>query len=283
MIGPFLLFYAALSFAVWEWLTPSLATTSELAFDWIALIWLRNLALLTLFAGGLHYVLYVRRNQGERYKYTTRWMAKGSAKYTANDQVIDNMIWSLGSGVAVWSAYEVATWWIMANDADLIRSWSSDTVYLAVMVGAVVLWSQLHFYGAHRLVHIDPLYGWAHALHHRNVNTGPWTGISMHPLEHLVYFSAVALLWTVPSHPVVVLMLLLYLGISPAVSHSGFEKIVFFGRFTVGAGDYFHHLHHRYFEVNYGNRLVPLDALLGSYHDGTPEAHQRMKDRRRRS
>lgn len=122
----------------------------------------------------------------------------------------------------------------------------------------------------------------AHALHHRNVNTGPWTGISMHPLEHLVYFSAPVLLWVVPSHPVVALMLLLYSGISPAMSHSGYEKIVLFGRWKLGAGDYFHHLHHRYFEVNYGGRLVPLDALFGSYHDGTPEAHDAMKERRRR-
>ena len=76
-------------------------------------------------------------------------------------------------------------------------------------------------------------------------------------------------------------MLLLYSGVSPAVTHCGFDRIVLFGRWEVGAGDYFHHLHHRYFEVNYGNRLVPLDTLFGSYHDGTPEAHERMKDRRR--
>ena len=35
--------------------------------------------------------------------------------------------------------------------------------------------------------------------------------------------------------------------------------------------DYFHHLHHRYFECNYGNRPVPLDRLFGTFHDGTPE------------
>ena len=43
--------------------------------------------------------------------------------------------------------------------------------------------------------------------------------------------------------------------------------------------DYFHHLHHRYFECNYGNRPVPWDRLFGTFHDGTPEAHARMRRR----
>ena len=32
----------------------------------------------------------------------------------------------------------------------------------------------------------------------RNTNTGPWTGISMHPLEHVIYFSLFLLWWVVP-------------------------------------------------------------------------------------
>ena len=51
------------------------------------------------------------------------------------------------------------------------------------------------------------------------------------------------------------------------------------GRSMKGA-DCFHHLYHRYFECNYGNRPVPLDTLSGTFHDGTPEAHVRMRERR---
>ena len=43
-----------------------------------------------------------------------------------------------------------------------------------------------------------------------------------------------------------------------------------------------HYLHHKYFERNYGGRLIPIDAWMGTWHDGTPEAHERMKARRRR-
>ncbi|MDH4277583.1 MAG: sterol desaturase family protein [Acidimicrobiia bacterium] len=280
LVAPLLIFYALLSVAIWYLLTPSLASMQTLRPGWILTVWARNLVLLTLWAGGLHYFLHRRRTQGDRLKYTDRPFSH-SRTFTANNQVIDNMIWSLGSGVTIWSLYECATWWIMANNPRLVRSWTDDWLYLGALVVAMVFWSQLHFYLNHRLLHVEPLYRLAHKVHHRNPNTGPWSGISMHPLEHLLYFSAPVLLWVVPSHPVVVLMLLLYSGISPAASHCGFDRVEVFGRWSFGAGDYYHHLHHRYFECNYGNRLVPLDALFGTFHDGTTESHRRMRARRR--
>jgi sterol desaturase/sphingolipid hydroxylase (fatty acid hydroxylase superfamily) len=45
---------------------------------------------------------------------------------------------------------------------------------------------------------------------------------------------------------------------------------------------YAHYLHHKYFEVNYSDGMVPLDRWFGSFHDGTPEAHEAMKARRMR-
>lgn len=35
-------------------------------------------------------------------------------------------------------------------------------------------------------------------------------------------------------------------------------------------GSYFHYLHHRYFECNYGEATLPLDKLFGTFHDGLP-------------
>ena len=43
-----------------------------------------------------------------------------------------------------------------------------------------------------------------------------------------------------------------------------------------------HYLHHKYFEVNYSDGMVPLDRWFGSFHDGTPEASEAMKARRLR-
>lgn len=61
---------------------------------------------------------------------------------------------------------------------------------------------EIGFHFAHRLMHWTPLYEAAHKLHHRNINPGPWSGMSMHPIEHIVYFPTIALFFLVPSHPI---------------------------------------------------------------------------------
>ena len=42
---------------------------------------------------------------------------------------------------------------------------------------------------------------------------------------------------------------------------------------------FFHYLHHRYFECNYGDPIIPYDRWFGTFHDGTPEANARMQER----
>ena len=45
-----------------------------------------------------------------------------------------------------------------------------------------------------------------HSLHHKSYNPGPWSGLSMHPVEHLLYYGCmmVPALW-IPQHPFAVL------------------------------------------------------------------------------
>ena len=43
------------------------------------------------------------------------------------------------------------------------------------------------------------------------------------------------------------------------------------------AGDFFHQLHHRYFECNYGTSEIPFDKWFGTYHDGSAEATTRTR------
>lgn len=281
LLFPWGFIFIAMAVVAWNYLTPSMVTMATLEPGWIALIWLRNATLLTLVAGGLHWWLYIRRKQDEDYKFDARWLATDSARFLWRNQVKDNMFWSLVSGCTVWTLYESLTMWAYANDRIPRVEWSEAPVYLALMLVAVFFWSTLHFYLNHRLLHWPPLYHVAHALHHRNVNIGPWTGISMHPLEHLIYFSLFLLWWVVPVHPVVVILTGFYQGVSPSVSHSGFDFLVLGERTRVSTGDQFHQLHHQNFEVNYGNTPTPLDKLFGTWHDGTAEAHAALKHRRR--
>ncbi|MDJ0957375.1 MAG: sterol desaturase family protein [Arenicellales bacterium] len=280
LLFPWGLIFIGMAVVAWNYLTPSMDRMATLELDWMALIWLRNAALLTLVAGGLHWWLYIRRSQGQEYKYNTRWQTTNSRKFLWGNQTWDNMFWSLVSGCTIWSLYESLTLWAYATDLIPRVEWSDAPIYLAVMTIGVIFWSTFHFYLVHRALHWPRLYRVAHELHHRNANPGPWSGISMHPLEHIIYFTVLFLWWVVPVHPVIVLLTGIYQGISPAVSHSGFDQVVLWGRIQVKAGDLFHQLHHKYFEVNYGNTPTPLDKVFGSWHDGTPEAVMALKDRR---
>ena len=50
----------------------------------------------------------------------------------------------------------------------------------------------------------------------------------------------------------------------------------------VPIGDFFHQLHHRSFECNYGNSEVPLDKMSGHFHDGTQASTKKVRERIRR-
>lgn len=53
------------------------------------------------------------------------------------------------------------------------------------------------------------------------------------------------------------------------------------GENRLALGTFHHQMHHRYFGCNYGNLEVLWDRWFGSFHDGTEEAHARMKERRK--
>jgi sterol desaturase/sphingolipid hydroxylase (fatty acid hydroxylase superfamily) len=277
-LWPQTLLWFALGWLTWRFLTPELDRFASLSVDDVAILWGRNVALMLVLIGGQHWALHIRRTQGTEFKYESRWLAKGRTSFTFNDQTRDNMFWTLVSGGSVAALYEAIMFRLYATESipELSAWWT-----IALMAFAVPFIEGVHFYLNHRLLHVDPLYAWFHALHHRNVNTGPWTGISMSPVEHLLYLSTPFVFVVLPGAPVLITFTLVYLLISPSPSHSGFDRFKMFGT-DVHGGDYFHNLHHRYFEVNYGMLLVPMDKWFGTFHDGSMEAHEDMKARRRR-
>ena len=83
--------------------------------------------------------------------------------------------------------------------ASLVRS---ETLWNVACVAFVTYWRELHFYVVHRAIHPwssdgmatagrkcpwwdlgSPLYVHAHSWHHKSSNPGPWSGMSMHPIE----------------------------------------------------------------------------------------------------
>ena len=251
---------------------------AEFRLDWIVQIYVRNIALLLLMAGGMHLWLYTFRGQGTKFKFHPKWPGGKERKFLGGTQLRDNVFWSVVSGGTVWTVYEVLMMWSYANDLVPRVEWSTDPVYCAVLLGLLMIWHVAHFYAGHRLLHWKPLYRAAHYLHHKNVNLGPWSGLSMHPIEHVIYFSGVLLFFVVASHPIHALFILQFAALTPAGGHIGFDKLVLKGKVALPS-DYPHYLHHRYFDCNYGVAVVPLDSWFGTFHDGSPEAHARMQEK----
>ena len=269
----------------WQYLQPGadqLSTFSQLRADWILPMFARNLVMLLIVAGTLHFILYRRRVQGTRFKYNARWQSTSSKAFLFNNQVKDNMFWTLASGGTIWTLYEVLMLWAYGNGWIQFTTLQSNPIWCVVLALILPFWQDLHFYVIHRISHWKPLYDSAHYLHHRNTNVGPWSGLSMHPIEHLLYFTRWLILLVVPSHPIHMLYLMQRPALNPALGHTGFDRIVLKEEADgISVDSYFHYLHHRFFECNYGTVTVPLDRWFGSLHDGTPESYKRMRQKRR--
>merc|ERR1711963_74061 len=127
----------------------------------------------------------------------------------------------------------------------------------------VPMYREFHFYFAHRFIHISAMYKYIHSLHHRNTDIEPFSGLSMHPIEHLYYFSCLGPSFLVYTTPFAFMWNGVHLLISPAASHSGWEDHF--------QSDQYHYLHHRFFECNYGTSGTPFDKMFGTFRDKLKE------------
>lgn len=266
-----------LAYAAYTYTAPTLdqAQTPGL---WMLTILIRNLILLTVLAQGLHLLFHRSALQGGDHKYDPRPFPRQGRVFTFKDQYWDNLFWALASGVTIWSAYECLIWWSMANGYASVWLWSDGWLWFLAVFLLIPVWESFYFYWIHRLLHTNLFYRF-HALHHRNTDIGPWSGMSMHPIEHLFYFGTALIHFVVPTHPVHMICHLMFYALYAITTHTGFEGIWAGGRKRLHLGNFHHQMHHRYFEVNYGTLEVPWDKIFGTFHDGTPEGKAMMKER----
>ena len=64
------------------------------------------------------------------------------------------------------------------------EAFSSSTLYGVAHFAAwsviVPIFRELHFYFAHRLIHLRALYTYVHSVHHRNTDVEPFSGLPMY-------------------------------------------------------------------------------------------------------
>ena len=279
LVAPYNALFLVVAAGSWWLATPPVETLSSLQPGWAVAVLARNAALVVSFYGLAQWWLYRRRGQGRHWKFNRRWPTGRRSGRLLGSQIRENVLLTLVSGVPILTAIEVITLWLLASGRASWLAFDDNPIGFVALFPALVLFRELHFYVVHRAIHWPPLYRSVHSLHHRNTNPGPWSGLSMHPVEHALYGSALLVHLVVPSHPLHVLATAASLYLAPIPGHCGFERIRIGGGSVVTNG-YAHYLHHKLFEVNYADGVLPLDRWFGSFHDGSPEADRRLRDRR---
>ena len=277
---PWNVLFMASAALFWHLLTPDIATLRTLHWTWILAIFARNCAAVLLFYGAFELRLYLKRSQGNRFKYNGKFPADSKNRaFFFGRQNVDSLIRAFGSGVPIWTAYEVSILWCYANGYVPWMSFSDNLWYLIGLGLVLPVFHEAHFFLIHRLIHVPVLYRHIHSVHHNSVNPSPWSSLSMHPVEHLLYFSIALIHLIIPSNPILALYQLHYSGFGAVVGHIGFDKIELTESTAIDSHAYAHYLHHKYFEVNYGDGLVPFDRWFGTWHDGSPTGEARMEAR----
>lgn len=250
---------------------------------WVARIVLFNLACEFVCCSFWHWMTYashysealqeVKYNPKSQYEPDTGGRAGIMYSETGNleREIFFNTLGWLQS--AFWQAVFTHLW--ACGFVPVYMDFFARPVYSVVLLLAPTYWREIHFYWVHRMMHpwwdrnsglmqgdIGAfLYRHVHSLHHKSYNPGPWSGLSMHPVEHLFYYSCA----TVPAlfmtlHPLHFLYTKFHADISPIGGHDGIG--------APGAGSNYHYLHHAKFECNYGvPQPINFDKIFGTWVD----------------
>lgn len=277
---PYNLMFFLLAIAWWAWVIPPNEVMQSLALHWALKLFLVNAIAVFLWYGAFELHLYIRRAQSNRFKYNEKFPAdKPSDVFWFKRQNLDNFLRGFLFGVPIWTGLQILVLWAYANSWGSWVTWEEHWPWLLGLALIVPVIHEFHFFCIHRLIHTPFLYKWVHSVHHNSNNPSPWSSLSMHPVEHLLYFSPILYHLILPSNPVLAIYQLHFAGFGAVPGHVGFDKIEVTENSVIDSHAYIHYLHHKYFEVNYADGLIPIDKWLGTFHDGTAEADERMKER----
>jgi sterol desaturase/sphingolipid hydroxylase (fatty acid hydroxylase superfamily) len=280
-IWPWNAFHMAVTLLYWNYLLPDFETMKTIAWGWALWLYAVNGIGIFLMYGAIEFFYYVKRKQGTRFKYNSKFPADNpSDVFWFKSQNIDNVLRTYLFGIPMWTLVQVLLLWCFANGWAPWLTWADNPYYLAILVFVAPMIHEVHFFFIHRAIHWPPLYKWIHSIHHNSINPSPWSSLSMHPVETFIYHAVALWHLVIPSNPIVALFQLNSAGFGAVNGHIGFEKLEIAEDQSLDSHAYIHYLHHKYFEVNYGgDGLIPLDKWFGTWHDGSKEGDAKMQAR----
>ncbi len=279
---PYNILFFVSAIAWWVLVVPPIEQMQSLQWGWTLKLFVVNLIAVILWYFAFEFRLYIRRAQDIRFKYNDKFPAdRKSKRFWFESQNMENFLRTILSGVPIWTGIQIVVLYAFANGWGATLDIQEDWVLIMGLALIVPVIHEFHFYCIHRLIHHPVLYKWVHSVHHKSVNPSPWSSLSMHPVEHLLYFSAAFYHLILPSHPMLAIYQIHIAGFGAVPGHIGFHKIELGEDKAIDSHAYIHYLHHRYFEVNYGDGLIPLDQWFGTFHDGSEEGLSKMRARLR--
>jgi len=240
---------------------PAFGPGKEFTMDWMLLIVARNLIATWLICGFWDWFLYFSPLQAKLAKY------KMNPQYPSFSQIKHDALVTT-SASCCGAAVEILLCHLWAvNKLPAFQPLSEAPVMNLMFALLVTHYRIPHFHAMHRAMHPWKttsipdlgkfLYRQVHALHHKSYNPTAFSGTNMHPVEATLYYSAAFIPVALGLHPVHALAVIIDCAMGAWLGHDGFQ--------WPGSGDYFHMLHHKHFDCNYGAMHVPLDWLFGTY------------------
>lgn len=283
-LWPWNAFHMATALLYWRFVLPDVETMRTLSWGWALWLYAVNAVAIFLLYGSIEFFYYVKRKQGQRFKFNGKFPADNpSDVFWFKSQNIDNFLRSYLISIPLWTLVEVLMLCAFANGYAPWLAWSQHPLYLAMLVLLVPAIHETHFFFIHRLIHWGPLYRWIHSIHHNSINPSPWSSLSMHPVEAFLYHTVAFWHLVIPSNPIVAMFQLHVAGFGALNGHIGFDRLEITEETALKSHGYAHYLHHKYFDVNFGgDGLVPLDKWFGTWHDGSKAGQAQMDERFRK-
>jgi len=257
---------------------PTFDEAKEFRLGWISKVIAFNLAVEFILYGFWHHMLYASSQfappvKHKKFNKNNQYEPNGKVGYfKSSTGQLQREVTFTTIAFLISSAYQIVMTHLWAKG--IIPVYLDFWAYPAWSIGWMIFvtyWREFHFYWAHRAMHPwwhikyglregdigAVLYRYVHSLHHKSYNPGPWAGLSMHPVEHIIYYSVTLTPLLVLQHPMHFLFCKFHADIAPIGGHDGFAD-------PGGDSDH-HYMHHAKFDGNYGTPLVDFDRLFGTY------------------